>query len=674
MIASRFRNRISCWILFPVLITGIGASWLLFHLLTPSLLSYIKDKTYKDLMLATEMGMNICDENLDTLLSLRLTDDPNVAQSMRRDAMQQILALKSQFHSLDLILIHRSGEVLASSISETSIELDHMDLRRGRRPPWRVDISGGPVHLYSQYFPFWKWHVVSMVQEKHFLAPVQMAKTTVMATTLGTLAALVMAFMTSFRFMVRRPLSNMIEATANIAEGRFKKVQTGRKDEIGQVMSGFNSMVDHLKEDQQHIDRVMTELAASEASYRSVFENTGTATLIIELDTTISMVNKEMELLSGYAQEEIEHRMSWKDFVADSESLARMTHYHAQRRIDPTNVPNVYEFRFRTKNNELKVIQTRVDIIPGTMKSVASFLDVTEYREALESLKNAKELAESANLAKSEFLANMSHEIRTPMNGVLGMLQLMQMTEMTKEQAEYVSIALESGRSLLTVINDVLDFSKIEAGRVEIATSPFNLHDTIRSVAQSFMHQCSVKGLELALDLDQAVPEMVAGDQGRLRQILFNLIGNSVKFTDEGDITLSVHPLQTVDSSGQPRLGYLHSNPSQATVLLRLSDTGHGIDDQEMELIFDAFSQVQRPMQVKHQGTGLGLGIVRRLLSLMGGTLCVSSEKGAGTTVSFVLPFVLPASEYGPGIETGRGQSGLNAAEHESTQGALSSA
>src|SRR5690606_7755642 len=226
------------------------------------------------------------------------------------------------------------------------------------------------------------------------------------------------------------------------------------------------------------------------------------------------------------------------------------------------------------------------------------------------------------------FLANMSHEIRTPMNGVLGMAELLVRTELDARQRTFADVILKSGTALLTIINDILDFSKIDAGQLSLDPAPFRLAEAIEDVATLVSSRAVEKALELIVRVDPAMPPVVVGDVGRIRQIVTNLVGNGVKFTERGHVL--------VDVGGRVESGVAH-------VTVRVEDTGIGIPEAMLKTVFEKFSQVDSSSTRRHEGTGLGLAIASRLVSLMGGEMGVESTLGQGSAFWFSVP--LPVHE-----------------------------
>jgi PAS domain S-box-containing protein len=397
-------------------------------------------------------------------------------------------------------------------------------------------------------------------------------------------------------------------------------------------MAGSHTDITKLKE-------MITALGDSESLYHSLVETFPLSIFRKDRDGRFTFGNGRFLATLGITLEELRGRT---DFDFYPHELAEKYRADDHRVMTTRESFDSVEEHIKPHGEKLfvQVIKTPVYDARGQVVGVqVLFWDVTEKKLADEALRRAREVAESASRSKSEFLANMSHEIRTPMNAVVGMTELLLGTSLEPEQRDYLEMVRKSADSLMSVINDILDFSKIEAGKMDLDHVAFDLREVVGDTLATLALRAHQKGLELVCHIAPDVPAAVVGDPQRLRQVLVNLVGNAIKFTDGGEVLVSVESQNGTDSE----------NPQSAICKLQfsVSDTGIGIPVEKQKLIFDPFAQADGSSTRKYGGTGLGLTISARLVEMMGGRLAVESEPGRGSTFGFTLPFTIAQEPMG---------------------------
>lgn len=384
-----------------------------------------------------------------------------------------------------------------------------------------------------------------------------------------------------------------------------------------------------VEEDVTDKKRAVDELRKSETQYRTLFEN-AIEVIFVAQDEKIKLVNRQAEKLMECAQESLINRTLW-DFIHPEDRNMVAERY--MKRIQGEKSSEAYSFRIINNAGDVRWVELKAVIIQWEDRpAVLCFMaDITERKHIEQELIKAKIEAEYATRAKSDFLANMSHEIRTPMNAVMGLTHLALKTDMTLKQRDYLNKIDASARSLLRIINDILDFSKIEAGKLDMEFVKFHLDDVLDNISNLIPVKAQEKGLEVIFKTSPDVPEMLNGDPLRLSQILLNLISNAVKFTEKGEIVISI--------------GLLDKTDNKATLSFAVTDTGIGMTKEQAETLFKPFIQAETSITRKYGGTGLGLAISKRLVEMMEGEICVKSEPGKGSVFSFTAVFRLPIEE-----------------------------
>ncbi len=357
-------------------------------------------------------------------------------------------------------------------------------------------------------------------------------------------------------------------------------------------------------------------------AWRRVFEDMRDGVLVFDSENRVLALNPAAERLLELTGQKIIGRPIREAFA---------TYPRLVELAEVTRQDGDVEVR---SGSELRICEVHLSGLRGQSRQPMAHLltirDVTAVRNAARELENAKHLAEAASIAKGAFLANMSHEIRTPMNGVLGMTQLLLETDLTAEQRNFAEVVHSSGETLLALINDILDYSKIEAGKLELENIDFELNSLLDNFAAAHALDAQKKGIELICSADPDVPNRLRGDPARLRQVLNNLAGNAIKFTQRGEVAV--------------RVSAVAAETGQVTLRFSVRDSGIGIPEQKLGLLFQKFSQVDASTTRKFGGTGLGLAISKQICELMGGEIGVSSRFGSGSEFTFTVRLRLQGS------------------------------
>lgn len=445
-----------------------------------------------------------------------------------------------------------------------------------------------------------------------------------------------------------RPVRRLAEYARKVGDGRLDESPVVRgRDEIGQLGEAFTTMVGKLRRSMDDLERGMAELhhseellRQSERNYREMFENAIVGMFQCTTRGGFMRVNQAMALMLGYA--------SPREMLAVNVNAFRLL-------LDPKDKSllirtlrregRIMDFAARTRTRDGQVLFVTLSARVVTKSSdqptlvEGSMMDITARRDR-DRAERDREAAKAANEMKSAFLANMSHEIRTPMNAVLGFTQMAMKTAESKACREYLQKIHNAATSLLGINNDILDFSRIEAGKLRIERIAFRLDEVLETALDCVGLRAAEKGVRLNLERDEDTPRLVMGDPMRLRQVLLNLLGNAVKFTDQGEVALQI----SVDRAKETPPGDDQAGTGQIRLRFTVRDTGIGLSREQIARLFSPFSQADASTARKYGGSGLGLTICKSLVEQMGGEIGVSSVLGQGSQFFFVLPFD-PATE-----------------------------
>ena len=522
------------------------------------------------------------------------------------------------------------------------------------------DYRGIEVLSAHTHIPEMDWCLIAQMDTKEVFAPVtQLTNNLLLMFAIILFIAIFIS--SSIPRIITRPLRILYKGTEEIIKGNLDfKVGTTSTDEVGQLSRAFDEMTASLKKSREEledysrnleekvkvrtrelsdinqdlekeiIERKQTEeaLSKSQQELTSILKSSPESLIYHDEQGTILKINPRFTEVFGYALDELEGRNINEGMIFPGDKTKEESKKITQTVLEKGSI-RIEAIRKKKDGTLFPVIISASPIIvKGKSRGIiAMYSDITKEKLAEKEIIKARNEAELANQAKSIFLASMSHEIRTPMNAIIGMGELMKNTTLNDEQKEYLDMLRISADNLLNVINDVLDISKIESGHIEIEKIEFDLWELIESIGVTLGIKASQKKLELLCYINPNVPQYVMGDPTRLRQILINLAGNSLKFTEKGEIAINVKILKREDD--------------KVSLHFTVKDTGIGIPKEKQAKIFKSFSQVDSSTTRKYGGTGLGLSICKQLAELMGGKIWVESEVSKGSTFHLTLSSVV---------------------------------
>lgn len=461
------------------------------------------------------------------------------------------------------------------------------------------------------------------------------------------MAAFLLAYLVGKRSIADR-ISQLQKASRQLAQGelQIRVSDSVVGGELGSLAQSFDGMAQQLAERGQRISE-------SEARLRSITDSAQDAILMMDPAGAISFWNPAAEKILGYRADEALGKNLHELLAPACYQAAHHASIDLFRQTgEGAVVGRTVELAARRKDGQQLQVSLSLSavLLKGGWHAVGILRDITELKRYQEELVQARHAADAANRAKSEFLANMSHEIRTPMNGVIGMTQLLRFTQPTAEQAEYLDNLELSCENLLMLINDILDLSKIEAGKLELESADFSLRSSIQEVVANQSSRITLKGLQIATEIQDQVPELIRGDCLRFKQVLLNLLGNAIKFTESGTISIAV--------------SLIAGREAVDTLRLMVRDTGIGMDAETLQRIFNPFEQADNSTTRIYGGTGLGLAICRRLVGMMGGKIWAESVAGQGATFYVELPCCVGGSALVAAPSHGEDQSVQPAERH----------
>ncbi len=643
------KNRIVFSMILPVFLVGLAISALSVYLGTKPVISFIVGRADAVLRLATDLGMEVCDERLDYLLSLRMENDPEMLASLRREAINGVLEISKRLDHVQMIIVENGDTVVGSSENPPSWVPSHLEKQKS--PILTHTVNGELVRIHYQYFPLWRWHIISLLHEHDYMGPVRLAKTAIRVVTLSVFFLVTAMVVILFNRMVSKPLKRIIRAAEGVAQGRYTRLNLKRLDEVGQVAQAIDSMVGSLKEDKNWINSIMSKLKESEERYRLLTENS-LANIIMVQNGVVIYANRATLTTLGYTAEEL-YGTDILDLVhLDDRALV------SQKMLDRTEEdqrPDYYEFRYVTRQGRTRWLEmlTAPSLYKGKTVTLGHAIDVTDKKIAKEEQRLLQDKLQHAQKleALGTIVGTVAHDLNNILAGVVGYPDLMLLqVPADSPLRKYITAIQQSGQKAAAVVQDLLTMVR----RGVVVKEVVNLNSIVSNYLKSPEFE-KLKTLHANVsfrtDLDADLLN-TSGSRIHLLKTLMNLVSNSAEASPEGGLTRISTRNRYVDLSLP---GYDGNIEEGEYVVLSVSDTGVGIERQDLSRIFEPF-YTRKVMG--RSGTGLGMAVVWSTVKDHHGHIRVDTEKGRGTTFDLYFPATrdnLPRSIDSVPLETFKG-------------------
>ena len=632
------QNRILLSILLPVLGAGLIISALSVSYLTPPLVSFIQDRTDAELKLASNSGLTICENHLNYLLDLRLEDDTEMNAALKNEAIKEIKEISKQLHKINMLIIEDNLTVLGSSLDLKNEKPAFPKFSKGKSEITSQEFKHTPVRMNYQYFPFWNWHVVSFISEKDYMSPILLVKKIVYLGTFGVLVLIMFTLFLAFNFFVNLPLKKIIRATEGVAEGKFSKVDIGRKDEIGQLVLSFNSMIENLNEKNAEVTNLIRALKKSDERQKTIMDSVQTGIVTIDAEThTIVDVNPAAIKMIGDPKEKIIGHVCHKYICPAEKGKCPIT--DLGQKVDVSE-----RLLLKANGEKIPILKNVVPIVlSGKEYLLDSFVDLTEKKKLEAQLQRAQKMEAIGTLA-----GGVAHDLNNVLSAQVSYpdLILMDLPEGSPLRKPILTIQ-ESGQRAAAIVQDLLTLAR----RGIVATEVTNLNQIVDSYLKSPEYKKLKEfhpGTKIESDLETHLLNIM-GSPVHLLKTVMNLVNNAAEaMPDGGNIFISTQS-KYID---KPIRGYDDVKEGDY-IILTVSDSGIGIPSGDLERIFEPFYTKK---VMGRSGTGLGMAVVWGTVKDHKGYIDVQSTEGKGTTFTLYFPVIrkeiigkenaLPIEEY----------------------------